>query len=185
MWSSTWSGTNSVRTLCHHLNWVVANNRGDIISQRYFEPYVPMNQILLKDMEDLLCANCSIPISFYCKLQVSFVLRVCYNRYFSQLEVSWCQPGSEWLTRMCAYMGWAFLLCQCQLYYETASVFLLLCNISLKAVMRLTKPGLRGDSCTFLMARWNRERLAWCLTSETYQVGCCGLMLTSQPYYAE
>lgn len=43
-----WSGTNSVRTLCHHLNWVIANNRGDNISQRYFEPCLPMNQILLK-----------------------------------------------------------------------------------------------------------------------------------------
>lgn len=48
VWSSTWSGTNGVRTLCHHLNWVVGNNRGDTISQRYSEPCLPINQILLK-----------------------------------------------------------------------------------------------------------------------------------------
>lgn len=146
------------------LKLVDSKKRGDINSQRYFQPSLPINQILLKIWK---LPNCSILISFYCKLQVSLVLRVSYNRSLSQFEVSWCQPhlNDNWSAHL---VRWAFLLCQCQPYRETASASLLLRNIPLKAVMHLTKAGLRGNSCTFLLARWNGERLAWCLTSETY-----------------
>lgn len=104
-------------------------------------------------MGDSLCANCSILINLYCKLQGFFVLRVSCSRHLTQSEVSQHQPEPEWLP---GYTGWTFLLCHCQLCCETASLFLLLCHISLKT---LDRAKLGGESCTILLARWNE--IAW------------------------
>lgn len=96
---------------------------------------------------------CKLFSSHQLLLQASrgfLVLRVSYNRYLTQIEFSQCQPGPEWL-QVCTYMGWTFLLCHCQLCCETASLFLLLCHISLKA---LDRAKLGGESCTVLMTRW-------------------------------
>lgn len=127
-----------------------------MLSQKGFWALFARDPNTYKDMEDSLCANCSILINFHCKLQGFF----CIKSLLQQIphpDWSFPRPDRTWMINRCA-VTWDELPC-----FVTASCAVRLHHSFSFCVVfplkRLTEPGWVGRAAQFC---WQGEmESAW------------------------